>query len=131
MPSLLDFNEAERIVQPSKTYALNLEKGSCAGTLDGKEALRQSILLRLLTVQGEYPIYSAGYGVPMHELIGQSIPLVYVSIAAAIRQTLLEDDRVTGVSDFVFDTDRKNVTVSFRVQSIFGDVTVEEEPLNV
>ena len=127
----IDFEESEHVIQPSFTYRADFEKGEIKGTTDEIEALKQSIFCRLMTERGAYPIYSEKYGLPMNELIGQSAPLVYVSIANAITETLLEDDRITDVSGFVFDTDRKNVTVSFYVDSIFGNMNFEEVEIGV
>lgn len=116
---------------PSLTYKADFDKQIISGTVDGIEALRQSIYCRLMTERGAYPIYSELYGIPMTILSGQSAPKVYVSIANAITETLLDDDRITGVSGFVFDTDRKSVTVSFTVESVFGNMNFEEVELNV
>ena len=106
--------ETEQEIPPSATYAVNFENGTAQGRIDGVEALQQSVFCRLSTTQGQYSIYSDAYGLPIHTLLGQPVPLVYVNIADAITRTLLEDDRITGVTDFVFDTDKKQVTVSFR-----------------
>lgn len=122
---------AEELILPSLTYKMDFDKGQIQGETDGIEALRQSVYFRLMTERGAYPIYSEKYGLPMNELIGQSAPLVYVSIASAITETLLEDDRITAVYGFIFDTDRANVTVSFNVASVFGKLDFEEVELYV
>ncbi len=122
---------AEEVILPSLTYKMDFDKGHVQSETDGIEALRQSVYCRLMTERGAFPIYSEKYGLPMNELIGQSAPLVYVSIASAITETLLEDDRITAVYGFVFDTDRTNVTVSFNVTSVFGKLDFKEVELYV
>jgi len=129
--SEITFDEAEQVRQPSYTYHADFDTGRVAGHLDGVEALKQSIMCRLLTVQGIHQVYSGGYGLPMNDLIGLPSPLVYVRIRDAIVKTLMEDDRITAVGDFIFDTDRKNVTVSFTAYTIYGPENFEEVALNV
>lgn len=117
---------AEEVILPSLTFRIDFDKGKIQGETDDVEALKQSVFCRLMTERGKFPIYSEKYGLPMNELIGQSSPLVYVSITSAITETLLDDDRITDVYGFIFDTDKENVTVTFNIDSIFGKTTFEE-----
>ncbi len=119
---IIDFTEAEEIVQPSITYKADFDGEKINGTIDGIDAVKQSVFCRLMTECGAYPIYSDKYGLPMNDLIGKPAPLIYVQIADAVTETLLDDDRITGVSNFIFDTGRKNVTVTFTVDTIFGNL---------
>lgn len=123
------FERTEQETEPSLTYRIDFEKGTVSGVLDGIEALRQSVFCRLSTMRNTYDIYSDRYGIPMNNLIGQTAPLIFVSIANALTETLLDDDRITGVSGFIFDTDKKTVTVSFTVSTVFGNMNFEEVSL--
>lgn len=125
----IQFESAEKKTEPSLTYRIDFEKGTVSGVLDGIEALRQAVFCRLSTMRNAYDIYSDRYGIPMNDLIGQAAPLIFVSIANSLTETLLEDDRITGVSGFIFDTDKKTVTVSFTVSSVFGNMNFEEVAL--
>lgn len=127
----IDIETAEEIIQPSLTFGIDFEKNCISGFTDGKDALIQSIICRLLTERKMYDGFSDAYGLPVSELIGQSSPLVYVLISNSITETLLSDERITGVSDFVFDTDRQNVTVSFKASSIFGNINIQEAEILV
>ena len=119
------FVDAERKIQPSQTYQVDFDAGTVRGGLDGLEALKQSIFLRLITVLGIHEIYSDAYGLPMNDLLGQSVPKIYVSITNAIRKTLLEDDRILEVGDFVYNTTKK------AVDTVFGQTAFREVSLNV
>lgn len=127
--AIADVSIENMTVQPSLTFGIDFDRGIINGKIDELEALKQSVLCRLMTEKNLYPIYSEKYGLPMNELIGQSSPLVYVSVTNAISETLLEDDRITSVYGFSFDTDRDNMTVSFNISTVFGTTTFEEVEL--
>ena len=121
-----DIEPDEPSVLSSLTYAVDFDHKSVSGVVDGIEALKQSVFCRLMTERGTLSFASLKYGLPKNELIGQSAPLVYVSLVNAITETLLEDDRILTVYGFIFDTDRKNVTVTFNIDSVFGTLLFEE-----
>ena len=123
--------QPEEKIMPSKTYAVNFEKGCVEGFAEGLDALKQAIFCRLMTEKGIFKIFSSDYGLPFNDLLGQSAPLVYVLIADAVKTTLLEDDRISDVTDFVFNTGKKDVAVSFNVMSQWGESTSEEVIINV
>lgn len=129
--AIIDFESAEEVIRPSRTYRVDFDAGMAQGHTDEIGTLKQAIFCRLMTERGLFPIYSQSYGLPFQTLVGQSVPLVYVNIANAITETLLEDDRINAVSGFIFDTDKRNITVSFQVSSIYGDLDFEEVELNV
>lgn len=126
---IVNIENTEKVTFPSLTFRIDFDKGRIQGETDDIEALKQAVFCRLMTERGISPIFSEKYGLPMNELIGQSAPLVYVSLASAITETLLDDDRITKVYGFIFDTDKKNVTVTFNIDSIFGKTTFEEVSL--
>lgn len=115
----------------SLTFRIDFNKKTIQGMVDETEALKQSVFCRLMTIRGQHPVYDDddNYGLPLFDLLGQSAPLVYVLLTNCITETLLRDDRILSVSGFVFDTDRKSVTVSFSVQSVFGTLNFEEVSL--
>ncbi|MCB6367339.1 DUF2634 domain-containing protein, partial [Intestinibacillus massiliensis] len=55
------------------------------------------------TERGAYEIYSEDYGTEFTALIGQPVPLVYVNLEDAIKDALLQDDRVESVDRFEFE----------------------------
>lgn len=125
----IEFDNTEEVIRPSLTFKMDFDKGTVSGTVDEVEALKQAVICRLLTQSEKYDIYSDMYGIPLNEMLGQSAPLVYVSVANSIESTLLDDDRILSVSGFVFNADSKNVNVSFNIESVFGTVNFEEVSL--
>ena len=126
------YAQAEKeITLPSKTWKIDFEKGTVLGKTDSLDALQQSIFTRVLTMSGVYDIFSVEYGLPLYDLMKLSAPLIYVVLCEKITATLLQDDRITGVSNFIFDQSGKSVLVSFDVSSIFGATTIERVEINV
>lgn len=115
--------------QPSKTY--RIIDNHIAGYTDEPEAMQQAIRLILETERFTQPIFSWNYGTELADLFGVTPPLLYVRLQERIEEALLQDDRITDVSDFVFTDDRGKVTVSFRVETIFGSLQAEKEFENV
>ena len=113
--------------QPSLTYALDIEHGCIRGMVDELESLRQAIYLILSTERYAYLIYSWNYGVELVELIGQPKEYALPEIKRCITEALLQDDRITSVDGFEFETGKKTVRVTFTVHSIFGDLEVETD----
>lgn len=113
--------------QPSLTYALDIEHRRIRGMVDELESLRQAIYLILSTERYAYLIYSWNYGVELVELIGQPKEYALPEIKRCITEALLQDDRITSVDGFEFETGKKTVYVTFTVHSIFGDLEVETD----
>lgn len=113
--------------QPSLTYALNLETNRIHGKTDGIEALKQTVYLILCTERYQYLIYSWNYGVELAQLIGQPIALVLPEIERCIMEALSQDDRITSVDGFDFETTRNKVHCTFTVRSIYGEIQAETE----
>jgi len=112
---------------PTKTYALNLGKGTIRGMVDGLEAVRQAVFLALRTERYRYEMYSWQYGAELECLIGCQVPLVYAKISENITDALICDDRILAVDNFSFARKANAVSVSFRAESIFGSLTLSEE----
>lgn len=113
--------------QPSLAYALQIEKDRIRSTVDNIESVRQAVYLILCTERYAYLIYSWNYGVELKELIGQSIDYVLPEIKRRVTEALLQDDRITAVDNFDFETGRKTVHVTFTVYTLFGNIETETE----
>lgn len=128
IPKGLITGEIEIKTQPDLQHKMNIEKEFIAGRCDGKEALKQTIYKILLTERYDYVIYSRNYGVELKDLFGRQVKEVLPLIESRIREALLQDDRITEVNDFSFDTSKRHaVAVSFTVRSVLGDIDVTKE----
>lgn len=115
--------EIEKVIESSKTYKIDFEKGKIIGFCDEVEALRQTVQLILNTERYEHLIYSWDYGSELRDLIGKDKDITESEIKRRIREALMQDNRVNNVDNFIFNYDKDGVTVDFTVFSIYGEFT--------
>lgn len=111
---------------PSKTFRLNHNSATITGTIDQIRAVEQAVFLILNVERYQWLIYSWNYGVELHNLIGKDPEYCLPEIERRIREALLQDDRITSVQDFDFTVNKKTVSVTFTVVSIYGEINVEK-----
>ena len=112
-------------VEPSKTFNLIYETNRISGFCDGLDALKQTIYCRLLIPKDKFPIYHYTYGSELETLIGEPIYFAIPKIEYFIKDTLLEDDRITDVIDFEHEVDSHTIHSTFTVVSNLGNVEAE------
>lgn len=123
--------DLEVATQPSKQHFMDLDKNRILGVCDGLEAVKQSVFKILNTERFSYLIYSWNYGIELTDLYGKPPMIVYSELKRRVEEALLQDDRITGVDNFEFNTSQKGViTVTFTVHTLFGDVN-EEMVVNI
>lgn len=113
--------------QPGYTHKLVIDRDQVRGMTDGRDALYQAIYLILNVEQYAYPIYSRNYGSELIDLIGKPKPYAMSEMKRRITEALIQDDRITGVNNWVFETGRKSVLATFTVNTIYGDVEAAKE----
>lgn len=110
---------------PTSTFNLDISKGIISGKADELDAMVQTVYLILNTERFLHPIYSWNYGVEFSDLVGQDSTFAISEIKRRITEALLQDDRITSVSNFEFEKKRNKVNVTFTVTTIFGDIEAE------
>lgn len=111
--------------QPSLTWGIDFEKGEVTGMIDDIDAIKQTIFLILNSERFRHEIYSWDYGVELQDLIGQQPSYAYLEIERLIKEALMMDGRITGVSDFQFTRNKNDVTVRFTVKTSIGEIEAE------
>ena len=111
-------------ILPSRTFKINLNRLTIAGTIDQVKAVEQAVLLILNTERYFWLIFSWNYGVELHNLIGKDPEYCIPEIERRIREALLQDDRITAVENFQFEVDKKKVHTTFTVVSIYASFEV-------
>jgi len=118
-----DFSIEER---PSRTHWMDIERKSIQGMTDAQDAMGQAIYKILNTERYEYEIYSWNYGIETLDLYGEPVTWVVPELERRIREALLQDTRITEVSDFKFDFPEKGVVHAiFIAHTIFGELKAE------
>lgn len=112
--------------QPGYTYKMNLEEMRLGGFIDGVEAVKQAIYKILNTQKFQYLIYDWDYGIELTDLFGEAAVLVYSEIENRIREALQEDDRISDLGDFSFESDKRQVLVKFTAYTTEGNVDIEK-----
>lgn len=114
--------------QPDRTYRLHIADGEISGFADGAEAVKQSIFRMLNTERYQYVIYPWWYGIETMDLYGEPVTYVCPELERRVCEALAVDTRITGVSDFEFDTGIKGVIhASFVVNTVYGDIKADKE----
>lgn len=117
-----------KVVQmPSKTFRLDTEKKRVIGTVDGLEAVKQTVFCILNTERFDWLIYSWNYGVELKDLFGKSTGLAKARMKKRIKEALQQDDRIQSVDAFSFEGIGKVLHVRFTVHTTLGEIVVEKE----
>lgn len=120
------------VICPSMTYGIDLKNKCIIGTIDGVEALKQSIYLILATQRYRYPIYNWDYGTDIDPLYGMRKDFVIPELQNRIHEALLQDDRITDVNTFKINhIGSGKYEVSFLVQSKITDTLEINEVIEI
>lgn len=112
-------------IETTRTYKLSDD--NIQGFTDNLEALQQAIYKMLNTEKCEYPIYSFSYGIELEDLIGMDAAYVKVELKRRIAECLIQDERITSVSNFIFTVSGDKMLCTFDVSSIYGESTITKE----
>ncbi|MEG2261767.1 MAG: DUF2634 domain-containing protein [Raoultibacter sp.] len=120
--------EFEVVIYRSKTYRMYFDEKRIRGTVDGLDAIRQTINHILSTERYEYPAYSDNYGFEFGDLFGKPASFALPELKRRIVEALTWDSRIDGVDNFTFEI-RKigKVHVTFTAHTIHGDIEEERE----
>ena len=126
-----EFEDAlEEVEMPFKTYHLDFENKRIKGTCDGVTALKQAIHKALITARGEFEIlYSEEYGSDIENAVFADSPsdgYIITVFPTLISECLLTDDRILDVTDVAVITKDDNFYVEIIVETIFGELEVQE-----
>lgn len=115
--------------QPTKTYKMELYKGNyILGFVDSQKAMEQAIYKIIRTERYKYIIYSWNYGIELEDLFGMPVEYCIVELERRISEALLQDNRITAVHSFEFDTEKERGTVlikKFIAETLFGKIQID------
>lgn len=112
---------------PSLTYAIDWERGVISGKVNGLAAVRQAVVKILRTERFEHLIYGPDYGMEWKLVLGKDRLLARAEAKRLLTEALLQDERITELSDFrtVFEGDA--MTAECTVHTLYGSFQVREE----
>lgn len=115
--------------QPTKTYKMELYKGNyILGFVDSQRAMEQAIYKIIRTERYKYIIYSWNYGIELEDLFGMPVEYCVVELERRVSEALLQDNRITAVHTFEFDTESERGTVlikKFIAETVFGKIQID------
>ena len=132
MPTLptasLDLSAGVSFVsQPSRTWYINKETGRIQGECDGWQSVRQAVEIILNVERFRWQIYSPYSGMQWNGLIGQDPGYVASELQRRIREALMMDDRVRGISNFSYTVEGDVLRASLTVNTVYGDTQTSVE----
>lgn len=115
---------------PTKTHRMELYEGNyILGFVDSLKAIEQAIYKILRTERYKYIIYSWIYGIELEDLFGMPVEYCVVELERRISEALLQDNRITAVNGFEFDTESERGTVlvkKFIAETVFGEIQIND-----
>ncbi|MEK5235472.1 DUF2634 domain-containing protein [Paenibacillus sp. FSL L8-0470] len=116
--------DMEESPQPSLTYKLDLLNGRIgAQTVDGLDAVKQTVFKILTTTRFEHLIYSDDYGSEADVGAVRGRAVFETEIERWAKEALMQDDRIVSVTNFRFTYDGDSSLVLFDVESDYGNYT--------
>ena len=117
--------------QPSKSYRLDMNRKRILplGTVDGLEAVQQSIAKTLNSPRFRCLIYDDQYGSELKNLIigADTTPdLIETELPRMVRDALLVDTRIFNVLDFKIEFEDENTYIEFTADTAFGHIYTRE-----
>ena len=115
---------------PTKTHRMELYEGNyILGFADSLKAMEQAIYKIIRTERYKYIIYSWIYGIELEDLFGMPVEYCVVELERRISEALLQDNRITAVNGFEFDTESERGTVlikKFVAETVFGEIQIND-----
>ena len=115
---------------PIKTHRMELYEGDyILGFVDSLKAMEQAIYKIIRTERYKYIIYSWDYGIELEDLCGMPVEYCVVELERRISEALLQDNRITAVNGFEFDTESERGTIlikKFIAETVFGEIQIND-----
>ena len=110
---------------PNRTYRVASDR--IDGYVDDLDSIKQAIYLILSTERYKSLIYSWDYGVELNGLIGKPMPYVLEELPRRIKEALIQDNRISDVTDFEFEQHGKKLHAKFTVKTNIGNISTDLE----
>lgn len=113
--------QLEFVETPSKTWRLDFKNNRIVKTIDGLEAVVQSVFMALQTERYQHIIFPWQYGSELETLIGTEPDYAMSESKRMVADTLCNDTRITRTRNFRYTEG----VLYFTLDTIFGSTEVD------
>lgn len=126
LPDIIGFDtDIQLTSRPSRTWIIDRNTMQVGFMDEGLEAVRQSVEIALNVDRFRWQIYNTNFGNELEELIGDDADYIQSELPRMVDDALSVDDRVIDTTDYVFSVNGDSMTVSFTVNTVYGQLTEE------
>ena len=126
LPDIIGFDtDIQLTSRPSRTWIIDRNTMQVGFMDEGLEAVRQSVEIALNVERFQWQIYNTNFGNELEELVGDDADYIQSELPRMVNDALSVDDRVIDTADYVFSVNGDSMTVSFTVNTVYGQLTEE------
>ena len=126
LPEIIGFDtDIQLTSRPSRTWIIDRNTMQVGYMDEGLEAVRQSVEIALNVERFQWQIYNTNFGNELEELVGDDADYIQSELPRMVDDALSVDDRVIDTADYVFSVNGDSMTVSFTVNTVYGQLTEE------
>lgn len=126
LPDIIGFDtDIQLTSRPSRTWIIDRNTMQVGYMDEGLEAVRQAVEIALNVERFQWQIYNTNFGNELEELVGDDADYIQSELPRMVNDALSVDDRVIDTTDYVFSVNGDSMTVSFTVNTVYGQLTEE------
>ena len=109
--------------QPSLTWIADPVTNRLRGRGDNWIAVRQAVEVIVNVERFKWQIYTPNFGTDYDGLLGTEPGYAASELRRRLEDAFLPDNRILGIRDYAYTFKDVSLTVTFTVDTVFGDVT--------
>lgn len=123
LPDIIGFDtDIQLTSRPSRTWIIDRKTMQVAYMDEGLESVRQAVEIALNVDRFRWQIYNTNFGNELNDLIGDDADYIKSEFQRMVDDALSVDDRVIDTSDYTFSVDGDSITITFTVNTVFGQL---------
>lgn len=113
------------VTRPTNTFLIDWSSKQISGMDEGLPAMRQAVEIILQVERFKWQIYSSNFGSELEELVGDDPAYIESEIPRRVADAFSVDSRILGAKNFVFTQTGDVMTVTFDVDTVYGEIAEE------
>lgn len=123
LPDIIGFDtDIQLTSRPSRTWIIDRQTMQVSYMDEGLESVRQAVEIALNVDRFRWQIYNTNFGNELNDLIGDDADYIKSEFQRMVDDALSVDDRVIDTSDYTFSVDGDSITITFTVNTVFGQL---------